>query len=231
MGDMGPKKRMSLEEFERVYDDTGELELLSGELIGPLGSAGLPFPPGGIMDDMGTTTLMSFEEFELLDAGADDVELLRGELIRTPPPQRRHMEICKRLFKLLDAALERWKRGHPEASIGEVEIEMGYLVSTDPQCYFRPDLSLTRPDQPGERYYEGAPLVVFEVVSEYDTATRLDKKVADYVAHGAAEVWVIYPELRHAWVYRGAGLTTTRESEAIHSDLLPGIEIRLDEIL
>ena len=69
MGDMGPKKRMSLEEFERVYDDTGELELLSGELIGPLGSAGLPFPPGGIMDDMGTTTLMSFEEFELLDAG------------------------------------------------------------------------------------------------------------------------------------------------------------------
>ena len=39
MGDMGPKKLLSLEEFERVYDDTGELELLGGELIGPLGSA------------------------------------------------------------------------------------------------------------------------------------------------------------------------------------------------
>jgi Uma2 family endonuclease len=183
------------------------------------------------MGDMGTRTLMSFTEFELLDAGADDVELLRGELIRTPPPPRRHMQICRRLLKLLDAALERWKRGHPEAPIGEVEIEMGYLVSTDPQCYSRPDVSLTHPDQPGERYYVGAPLVVFEVVSEYDTATRLDKKVADYLAHGAAEVWVIYPELRHAWVYRGAGLTTTRETEAIHSDLLPGIEIPLDEIL
>jgi Uma2 family endonuclease len=222
---------MSLEEFELVYDDTGELQLLSGELIGPLGSAALPFPAGGIMDDMGTTTLMSFAEFELLDAGADDVELLRGELIRMPPPQRRHMQICRRLLKLLDAALERWKRGHPEAPIGEVEIEMGYLVSTDPQSWLQPDVSLTHPDQPGERYYEGAPLVVFEVVSEYDTATRLNKKVADYLAYGAAEVWVIYPELRHAWVYRGAGLTTTRETEAIHSDLLPGIEIRLDEIL
>ena len=66
------------------------------ELIGPLGSVALPFPAGGIMDDMGTTTLMSFAEFELLDAGADDVELLRGELIRTPPPPRRHMEICQR---------------------------------------------------------------------------------------------------------------------------------------
>jgi Uma2 family endonuclease len=183
------------------------------------------------MDDMGTTTLMSLEEFELLDAGADDVELLRGELIRMPPPQRKHMEICQRLFKLLDAALERWKHENPEAGIGELNIEMGYLVSRNPQCWLRPDLSLTHPDQPGERYFEGAPLVVFEVVSEYDTATRLDKKVADYLANGAAEVWVIYPELRHAWVYRQAVSGATRESQAIDSDLLPGIDIPLDEIL
>jgi hypothetical protein len=32
-------------------------------------------------------------------------------------------------------------------------------------------------------------------------------------------------------VYRGAADGATRETEAIHSDLLPGIEIRLDEIL
>jgi len=186
---------------------------------------------GGMMDDMGTTTIMSFAEFELLEWGADDVELLRGELIRLPPAQRNHMQICRRLFKLLDAALERWKRSNPEARIGELEIEMGYLISSDPRSWLQPDLSLTHPDQPGDRYYEGAPLVVFEVVSEYDTATRLDKKVAVYLAHGAAEVWVIYPEARHAWVHRAAMPAATRETEAIHSDLLPGIEIPLDEIL
>src|ERR1035441_966959 len=130
------------------------------ELIGPLGGVALPFPAGGIMDDMGTTTLMSFAEFELLDAGADDVELLRGELIRMPPPQRGHPEVCERLFKLLDAALESWRLANSEAGIGKLHIEMGYLVSTDPQCWLRPDLSLTHPHQPGERYYEGAPLVV-----------------------------------------------------------------------
>jgi Uma2 family endonuclease len=92
-------------------------------------------------------------------------------------------------------------------------------------------LSLTHPDQPGDRYYEGAPLVAIEVVSEYDTATRVDRKVAEYLAHGAAEVWVIYPEARHAWVYRDAVPAAARETEAIHSELLPGIEIRLDEIL
>ena len=186
---------------------------------------------GGMMDDMGTTTMMSFAEFELLEWGADDVELLRGELIRLPPAQRNHMQICRRLFKLLDAALERWKRSNPEARIGELEIEMGYLISSDPRSWLQPDLSLTHPDQPGERYYEGSPLVVFEVFSEYDTATRLDKKVAVYLAHGAAEVWVIYPEARHAWVHRAAMPAATRETEAIHSDLLPGVEIPLDEIL
>ena len=183
------------------------------------------------MDGMGTTALMSFADFELLEWGADDVELLMGELIRLPPRLRRHMQTCQRLFELMDAALELWKRANSEVRIGEVHIVMGYEISSVPPSWLQPDVSLTHPDQPGERYYEGAPLVVFEVVSEYDTATRLDKKVADYLAHGAAEVWVIYPELRHAWVYRGAGLTTTRETEAIHSDLLPGIEIPLDEIL
>src|SRR5450759_707062 len=114
---------------------------------------------GGMMDDMGTTTLMSFAEFELLDWGADDVELLRGELIRLPPAQRKHMEICERLFELLKDALERWKRANSEAGIGKLHIEMGYLISSDPRSWLQPDLSLTHPNQAGERYYEGAPLV------------------------------------------------------------------------
>src|ERR1035437_1047300 len=186
---------------------------------------------GGMMDDMGTTTMMSFAEFELLEWGADDLELLRGELIRLPPPQRSHMHICEQLYQLLKAALMRWKQANSGADIGKIHFEMGYKISSKPPSWLRPDLSLTHPDQPGERYYEGAPLVVFEVVSEYDTATRLDKKVADYLAHGTAEVWVIYPEARHAWVHRAAMPAATRETEATHSDLLPGIEIPLDQIL
>ena len=221
---MGTPEWMSFEEFERLDFGTDDLELLRGEVIGRE-------LPGGIMDYMGTTTLMSFAEFELLDFGADQVELLRGELIRLPPAQRGHMEICERLFELLKAALQRWKRANPDAAIGKLHIEMGYLISSDPRSWLQPDVSLTHPDQPGDRYYEGAPLVVFEVLSEYDTANRLEKKVADYLGHGSAEVWVIYPETRHAWVHRQGVPEATRESEAIHSDLLPGIEIRLDEIL
>src|ERR1017187_3234423 len=130
------------------------------------------------MNDMGTTTLMSLADFELLDGGADELELLKGESIRVPPPQRKHMQVCRRLFKVLDAALEGWKRANPELRTGEVEIEMGYLVSCDPNTWLRPDVSLPHPGQPGDRYYEGAPMVAFEVVSEHDTAAQLDAKVA-----------------------------------------------------
>jgi Uma2 family endonuclease len=115
--------------------------------------------------------------------------------------------------------------------MGQVEIEMGYRMSGEPPTWLRPDVSLTHPDQPGESYYEGAPLVVFEVVSEFDQAARLDRKVAVYLANGAAEVWVIYPEARHAWVHRHGVPAATLETEAIHGDLLPGVEIPLSEVL
>jgi len=178
-----------------------------------------------------TTTLMSLAEFERLAEGPDQVELLKGELVRMPPPQRDHMEICHRLYDPLKAAVTRLKTATPNAMLGNVYIEMGYLLSGDPRSWLRPDVSLTHPQLPGDRYYEGAPLMVFEVVSENDTARELEGKVAAYLADGAAEVWVIYPDTRHAWVYDRASPAARRETRSIRSELLPGIEILLDEIL
>src|SRR5215831_4865986 len=103
---------------------------------------------------MGTTTLAEFERPD----GPDEVELLQGALIRVPPPQRSHGEICQRLFKLLDAAVERLRRSAPETPLGKVHIEMGYLLPGSPATWLRPDVSPTHDGQPGERYYGGAPL-------------------------------------------------------------------------
>jgi Uma2 family endonuclease len=188
------------------------------------------------MIDMSTTTLMSFADFELLDHDTDDLELLRGEVIglggsSSGLPERRHMQICRRLFKRLDAAVEKCRGSSPEVRIGGLEILMGYLISSNPPSWLRPEVSLTYPDQVGDRYFEGGPLLAFEVVSEHDLAIQLNKKVADYLAHGTAEVWVIYPDSRYAWVYRQSVPGATRETEAIRSDLLPGIEIPLNDVL
>jgi Uma2 family endonuclease len=74
-----------------------------------------------------------------------------------------------------------------------------------------------------------AHLVVFEVVSKSNSAGRLDEKVAEYLSHGSQEVWVIYPDSRHALVYRQG--TVRLETQAIRSNLLPEIEIPLDQVL
>jgi Uma2 family endonuclease len=182
-----------------------------------------------MIEGMATTSPMSFAEFERVDQGPDEVELLRGELIRMPPPEDEHMNICERLFKLLDAAVERLRQANPAVRLGKVHIERGYRFP-EPASWLRPDVSLTHPDQPVDRFYIGAPLIAFEVVSASDTAPHLDEKVSEYLANGAAEAWLIYPKRRHAWVYDGSS-AAHQETRAIHTTLLPSIDIPLDEIL
>jgi Uma2 family endonuclease len=177
---------------------------------------------------MSTTTLLTLEQFERIESD-DYLELLKGELIRLPPPQLSHMLACEALFERLKIAVNQLRNSHPEVRVGKVHMEMGYLLPGDPPTWLRPDVSITYVDQPGVRYYEESPLIVFEVVSEYDTARQIAEKVALFLANGAKEVWMIYPDTRRAWAYDGSG--TARELHAIRTPLLRGAEIPLDEIL
>ena len=183
------------------------------------------------MVGMGTTTLLTFEEFERIEQGADHIELLGGEMIRVPPAQKRHNLTRERLYKLLDAAVESRRGTGAVMRLGQVHTEMGYLLGTGPRSWLQPDVSITHPNQPGDRYYEGAPLVVFGIVSEYDTAMDLEAKVAEYLANGSAEVWVIYPERRYAWVYGPSPKAARQETRAIRGDLLAEIEIPFTDVL
>jgi len=180
---------------------------------------------------MGTTTLMSVKQFlELEYEEQYDLELLEGELIRTGLAKRRHMEIVERLFKGLDSAVEQLRASQPSLALGEVHVEMGYILSEEPPTSLKPDVSITLPNQPGEDYYEGSPLFVFEVVSPSDKAEDLNRKVHDYLTHGAAEVWLFYQKERQAWVHLRGERTARLEEDAVRSALLPGIEIPFAKI-
>jgi Uma2 family endonuclease len=186
-----------------------------------------------MMGDMGTvaSTTMTFEEFERLPDGPEDLELLEGELIEMPPPQRSNMESTHRLYKPLDAGVEGLREARQADGLGLVFLEMGYLLTSDPRSWLRPDVSITYPNQPGGKYCEGAPLMVFEVVSAEDRAGELDRKVRLFLRHGAREVWLIYPKTRHAYIYKPGVPGAAYEEHAIHSDLLPGIDIPFDQFL
>jgi Uma2 family endonuclease len=179
---------------------------------------------------MATTTLMSFAEFEQLDEGFEDIQLLDGELIRMPVPQFAHMDTCERLFERLKSAVEHLRQARPDLKFGKVHIEMGYRFPGEPASALKPDVSLTHPNQTIDRFYIGAPLIAFEVVSQSERAVRLNEKVLAYLANGAAEVWLIYPDQRNALVYDGSA-AVRNETRSIHTNLLPGIDIHFGEIL
>lgn len=139
-----------------------------------------------------------------------------------PPAKRRPTQIAYRLQKALEAA--QTAAGVP----GEVYIEIGYKIG--PRHWFQPDISLTHLHQSGDDYFEGSPQLAVEIVSVSNTAKEIELKIEDYHTYGAKEVWVLYPESRHLWVY-AAKISAQRHSGVFLSQFLDGEPIDLDQIL
>ncbi|SPF34850.1 conserved hypothetical protein [Candidatus Sulfopaludibacter sp. SbA4] len=173
-------------------------------------------------------TLLTFEQFEQLPDDPGKCELLEGELIELPPAKRKHNLRSERLFVLLLATMPELHRRGEAPNLGAPHIEMGYRLG--PLTWLKPDVSITHAGQPEGDYYEGAPALAVEIVSESNTPRKIARKVEAFLAHGSLEVWVIYPDRRQLLLYRkGAAVTT--HSGRFTSDLLPGVEIDLDALL
>ncbi len=178
---------------------------------------------GDMIGSMGAVRMsLTMEEFLALpELAAGKRELLRGELIDSRAAKFRHDEISHRLF-------ERLKSVASATGIGSrVYIEIGYQLS--PRHWLQPDVSITHPGQRVDEYLQGAPLLAVEIVSQGNTAEQIELKIEAYFAFGAAEVWVLYPESRHLWVY-AAEISAQRYSGISISHLFNGERIDLDEI-
>ena len=185
-----------------------------------------------MMVNMGTITpVMTLEEFEGLPETAEQLELLQGELVSMPPAVLDHMDVVRPLFRHLDAAVEHSRQTQSAIALGTVYVETGYLLSSNPRSWLQPDISLTHRNQSHGKYLEDAPLMAFEIVSEDDRAPKLLRKVKLYLEYGAAEVWLIYPEIREAYIYKPGAEAAARETVMVHSELLPGIEIPFEQFL
>lgn len=172
---------------------------------------------------MGTTTLLSFEEFERLPDEPGKVELLDGELIQLPPAKRKHMEIAHRIHALL---MQAGSKAGVSAKLGGVYLETGYKFSS--RAWLQPDVSIPYRDQPSGDYFESAPALAVEVISESNTAEQMDRKVNIYLTNGGVEVWLVYPSTRCVWLYREGHAEQLKG--VLRSSLLPGLEIDLKQL-
>jgi len=173
---------------------------------------------------MDTRTLQTFEQFEQYPDDGMKHELLKGEHIVVPPPKLRHTRIQQKLQDTLRPYV--W-----EHRLGEVHIEAGFKLSSN--TWLQPDVSFVRSFQvqtaDPDGYYEGAPALAIEVASDSNTAAQLDLKIDLYFAHGAEEVWVVYPKTGKVLVHGADGTIRTVASE-LRSDLFPGWSVQVNTI-
>src|SRR4051812_868559 len=168
-----------------------------------------------------STGLMTFEEFERLPEEYFEVgkcELLEGELLRMPPAFIRHTKGTERMYK---ASLRYWEVGNVPAEFGEPHMEAGYQL--DVISWLQPDVSITHRDQPEGKYIQGAPALAVEIISASNTIQEMRRKLGLYLAHGAREVWFVYPDELSIEVHR-PGIAIEQKG-VFAPELLPGLSI------
>jgi len=161
---------------------------------------------------MATRALLTFEQFEQYEDDGMIHELIQGEHAVTPPANILRSHVRHNLHD----ALGPYVREH---QLGEVYIAAGFKLSSD--TFLKTDASFirtahlarTKPDG----YFEGAAALAIEVASE----TQLDLKMELYFAHGAEEVWVVFPQTRRVRAHFPDGHSETLATE-LHSALFPG---------
>ena len=167
---------------------------------------------------------VQFAKFETLPDRPGKRELLGGQLIELPPARQKHNQIAERIYlRLREILSEAGNR-----SRGEVHHEMGYLFEDG--SWLQPDVSITDAGQLVEDYYLGPPALAVEIVAESNTADEIAGKVEVYLANGASEVWVLYPNRRQLWLHTHDG-HADKHSVRLASSLLGGAVLDLVQLL
>jgi Uma2 family endonuclease len=177
-----------------------------------------------------TETLVTAQELWQLSGGEKKYELVKGELIDMTPPGGTHGTVALNLGALL--------RGFVKSqNLGVVMVESGYKLASNPDTVRGPDISFLATEKiPAgglpDGYITGAPDLAAEIVSPNDTASQIQDKVQDYLAHGVQAVWVVYPQQRTVVVHYPDGTARTRhEADTLEGEtVLSGFSCRVNEI-
>lgn len=170
---------------------------------------------------------MTVEEFENLPDSPYRHELIKGELLTMPPPMFEHGRVVANLIVLLGQ--------HVRANrLGNVYGETGYHIERDPDTVLGPDVSFVskeRVDPPKNRYYDGPPDVVIEVLSPGDRKGYFQRKLALYLDAGTPSVWLVNPRNRTVEVISSTGKRRMfHDTDELVDDTVPGFRVKVSEI-
>jgi Uma2 family endonuclease len=180
-----------------------------------------------------TKKLMTAEEFhEWASLPENDdkwFELVRGEVIELPAPTKPHGFICGNVVRILGNFVFQQGKGYLTSNDTGVLLEKGPDTVRGPDVAYYEDAATFAELHP--KYGEVPPRLAVEVLSPNDRASKVLRKINDYLRCGVALVWVIDPEIRTVTVHRpGQPQAEFAEAQELTGeDVLPGFRCRVAE--
>lgn len=84
-----------------------------------------------------------------------------------------------------------------------------------------------------QRFFDGAPDLAVEIISPSEDEPDMARKVVEYLASGAQQVWQIFPESRRVVVYQSLDRVRSYgpDEELDGGDLLPDFRCRVADLM
>ena len=175
-----------------------------------------------------TTHLITAEELIKLPDDSMCHELIKGELLTMPPPGDEHGAVIMNLTGPLFNHVKVNNLGVLRAA------ETGFKLESNPDTVLAPDIAFIARDRVGPRvlgYRNGAPDLVVEVMSQWDSRPKVARKAALWLELGARSVWVVNPRQRTVEVSRADGHKRLfHDTDELIDDTVPGFRIAVSEI-
>jgi Uma2 family endonuclease len=170
-------------------------------------------------------TILSIDEFEKLPVPEQGggYELDEGEPVYVSPNSFEQGEIIFRLC----ARLKEWAHsGNRGVVTPDSWIELAPGVVRAPDVAYIPRDRITNLDP--KHPLKAIPALVVEVLSPYNTAREMSRKIQQYRDAGVELIWVVDPEKGEVDIYSSLPLRTLRQSDTLADDnILPGFSVPL----
>ena len=182
-----------------------------------------------IDDDLPEDYPLTAREFlHLPMASGKRYELLQGELFVPPSPETKNARIGRNLLFKIQTQLD-------AEPFGEVFIALTAVVLSKFDVV-EPDLFVIKNEQQAQvkrNSFNGAPAMVFEIVSLWNRRMNMQRKALLYSKSGVEEYWMVDPEKRRILIQRLVEGKVDLEiftSGSVSSAVLPGFTVEIGEI-
>ena len=180
---------------------------------------------------MATRMRMTLEQFLALEEQKPYLEYYDGEVIQKCGGENWHSRVQWLLSITFDLHLQEHPIGQPRPELQCIFGRDGHRWALVPDVCFISDSNPRRAR--GNRPYRGVPDLVIEIVSPDDRASRVARKLRNYLENGVRLVWLIDPAERMITVMTSLSASRIlRDSDTLDGgDVLPDFAVPVRDLL